>query len=307
MERIIPNQNSVSLAKWLIKVFGLLLLIGCEPKAYEIAFVTDQGNDNLDIFITNTDNGDAINLTNSDATEYNLTWAADGTSIYFTSYENGGRKIKSINVSTKEVSTIIQDSLVLSVSDVSRDNRKLILSTKEHHPKGELYIYDRESGVKKRLTNNKLYEAGAKFSPDQKTVVAGIQTKGGDSLNHSGISEIFSIRLEDLDTTQLTNIKGFSALPQFSPNGKYVAFHSCGNEGCDIYAMNSDGADLQNLTNGEDDNRWPRWSPDGKWLMFTKTNEGSTSDIYLISKDGKTVKPLITTEFRDEIAIFKPN
>ncbi|MGN8225141.1 TolB family protein [Gracilimonas sp. BCB1] len=307
MDKKIDKSNLVSLVKWVLKALGLLLLIGCEPKTYEIAYVTGQGNDNLDVFITNTGNGEAQNLTNSDATEYNLTWTADGTSIYFTSYENGGRKIKSINVTTKEVSTVIQDSLVLSVSDVSLDNRKLIISTKEHHPKGELYIYDRESGEKKRLTNNELYEAGAKFSPDQKIIVAGIQTKAGDSLNHSGISEIFSIRMEDLNTTQLTNLKGFSALPQFSPNGKFVAFHKCGNEGCDIYSMNSDGSDLQNLTKGEDDNRWPRWSPNGKWLMFTKTKEGSSSDIYLISRDGKTVEPVITTEFRDEIAIFKPN
>ena len=70
--------------------------------------------------------------------------------------------------------------------------------------------------------------------------------------------------------------------------------------------MEFDGLNLVNLTNGKDDNRWPRWSPDGKWISFTKTIDNN-SDIYFISKDGKRVKPIITTEFRDEIAIFKPN
>ncbi|MTI21645.1 translocation protein TolB, partial [Fulvivirga sp. RKSG066] len=115
---------------------------------------------------------------------------------------------------------------------------------------------------------------------------------------------IFEIKLADFSQTQLTNITGFNGLPEYSPDGKQIAFHSCDNTVCDIYLMNADGTDLVNLTNGVDDNRWPRWSPDGKWIAITKTIN-KNSEIYFLSPEGEA-KPVITSPHRDEIAIFKP-
>lgn len=289
----------------ILLVLILLTLMGCKSKNYDLAYVTDRDN-KLDICITNSENKQIINLTNSDITEYNLTWSKDGKEIFYTSYEKSGRKVNSINVSDKSIKVIINDSTIQSVNDVSKDNKRMIISSSEHHQKGELYLYDIETSSKIRITNNEFYEAGAKFSPNEKTVVASIQTKVGDSINHSGIAEIFEIKLSDLSLNRLTNLEGFNALPEYSPNGELIAFHHCDNGKCDIMMMELDGLNLVNLTNGKDDNRWPRWSPDGKWISFTKTIDNN-SDIYFISNDGKRVKPIITTEFRDEIAIFKPN
>ena len=188
---------------------------------------------------------------------------------------------------------------------MSKENDKFIISTTEHHPKGELYLYDLKTKAQTRLTKNELYEAGAKFSPNENTIVASIQTKAGDSLNHSGTAEIFTFDVNGKELKQLTSLYGFSGLPDFSPNGRSIAFHNCQNTSCDIYVMHADGTVLENLTKGVDDNRWPRWSPDGKWIAFTKTID-ENSDIYFISRDGTIIKPVIATAFRDEIAIFKP-
>ena len=288
----------------ILLVLMLLTLMGCQSKNYDLAYVTDRDN-TLDICITNSENKEIINLTNSDITEYNLTWSKDGKEIFYTSYEKTGRKVKSVNIFDKSIKVIINDSTIQSVNDVSKDNERMIISSSEHHKKGELYLYDIETNSKIRITNNEFYEAGAKFSPDEKTVVVSIQTKVSDSINHSGTAEIFEIKLSDLSLNRLTNLDGFNALPEYSPDGELITFHHCDNGKCDIMMMELDGLNLVNLTNGKDDNRWPRWSPDGKWISFTKTIDNN-SDIYFISKDGKRVKPIITTEFRDEIAIFKP-
>ncbi|TVZ60206.1 WD40 repeat protein [Flavobacteriaceae bacterium MAR_2010_105] len=290
--------------KYLILVLFLIATIACKQQGYDLAYATDRDNE-MDICITSTTNDEIINLTNSDITEYNFTWSKDGKDIFYTSYEKSGRKVNRINVATKTITTIIHDSTIQSFSDVSKDNTKLIISTNEHHQKSELYLYDLETQLKIRLTNNELYEAGAKFSRDEKTIIASIQTKAGDSINHSGIAEIFEINATDLSTKKLIDLKGFNALPEYAPNGKHIAFHHCASGNCDIRVMNSDGSNIVNLTKGKDDNRWPRWSPDGKWIAFTKTID-KNSDIYFISKDGKVIKPIIATEFRDEIAIFRP-
>lgn len=285
-------------------VLVLLSVWSCSEREYELAFASDRFNE-TDICIFNTKDDKIINLTNSEITEYNFTWTDDGESIFYTAFGPNSRRINSINVNTKKISNVLQDATVQSVSDVASDKHSLIISTKEHHPKGELYIYTIQDHKMVRLTENDFFEAGAKFSPKEDYVVASIQTKASDSVDVSGVAEIFRIDLSDLSHTQLTNMNGFSGLPEVSPNGKKIAFHHCLNAVCDVYIMNSDGSELLNLTQGKDDNRWPRWSPDGKWIAFTKTTN-ENSDIYFVSPDGKTTKPVIISEFRDEIAIFKP-
>ena len=283
----------------------LLMAMGCNNQIYELAYATNRDND-MDICLTNSRNSDVSNLTNSGITEYNLTWTKDGEEIYYTSFEQTGREIKSINVNDRSIKTIINDSTIHGVHDVSRDKASLLITTTDHHKKGELYLFQIGTGEKIRLTRNELYEAGAKFSPDETAVIASIQTRPGDSINHSGIAEIFKINLSNLSTEKLTDLGGFNALPEYSPNGKLIAFHHCDQGVCDIMLMKSDGSSPVNLTKGNDDNRWPRWSPDGKWIAFTKTINDN-SDIYFISSDGKNLRSIIATEFRDEIAIFKPD
>lgn len=291
--------------KYKLLIALLAIMLSCTTKSYDLALVSNRDN-GTDIFITNSEQKDMINITNSKITEYNLSWSKDGKDIYYTNYGESGRSINKISIDKKTTTTIVDDSTVLSVSDVSKNNDYLIISTKENHPKGELYLYNVETQTKTRLTHNELYEAGAKFKNDEKTIVASIQTRAGDSINHSGIAEIFEISIEDGTTKQLTTLSGFNALPEYSPRGDRIAFHHCESGICDIMIMDVDGSNLLNLTKGIDDNRWPRWSPDGKWIAFTKTIDNN-SDIYFTSVDGSVIKPIITTEFRDEIAVFKPN
>lgn len=291
------------------KIIGVFLFLStlpsCQHRIYQLAYVSDQDN-KMNICLTDSNNGKVVNLTNSDFTEYNLTWSANGQYIYYTSYEKSGRKVKCIDIESKTIKTIIEDSTIQSVSDVSKDQKKLLISTTEHNPRGELYLYDLKNQTKKRLTNNHFYEAGAKFSPDEQFIVASIQTQASDSINHSGTAEIFIIEIATLNLKQLTDLKGFNALPEYSPEGKQITFHRCNKEGCDIYVMDINGSHIKNMTQGISDNRWPRWSPDGKWIAFTRTNEENNSDIYFVSRNGKKVKGIITSKFRDEIAVFRP-
>ncbi|MBT8220066.1 MAG: PD40 domain-containing protein, partial [Bacteroidia bacterium] len=196
--------------KNLVYIIIIIISSGCKTPIYQLAYGTDRDNE-IDICITDSENTEIKNLTNSNFTEYNFTWSSDGKKIYYTSYEDDGRKIKRIEVESKLIQTLIQDTVIQSVSDVSKDETQLIISTKDHHQKGEFYIYNIVSDSKIRLTNNELYEAGAKFSPDESTIVASIQTQAGDSIYRSGIAEIFTIDINDFSKNQLTNLKGFNA------------------------------------------------------------------------------------------------
>ncbi len=75
-------------------------------------------------------------------------------------------------------------------------------------------------------------------------------------------------------------------LPQYSPDGRKIAFQSDRSGGWGLWTCDADGENCQQLmsfrgfTGGS-----PRWSADGRWLTFDSRAEGK-SQIYVISADG---------------------
>lgn len=287
-----------------ISILSFLFLASCSQKTYQIAYASYRDK-NYDIFFVKGDTSSTLRLTNSPVTKYNLSWAPDGQRVYYTVYNKTNRQINAYDFQTNSEIIILNDTTVRSIADIARDNKTLLISATDDNSKGELYLYNLDTKIKTRITNNNWVESGAKFSPDGNSVVTSIQTSLSDSINRSGNAEIFLFNLIDNSSIQLTEIKGFNALPSFSPNGNNIAFHRCINNNCDIYVMNADGSSIKNLTQNTTDSRWPRWTPDGKWIAYTRSVD-SNSDIYFISTNGKIIKPIINSTYKDEIAEIRP-
>ncbi|MGI8961078.1 MAG: protein kinase domain-containing protein [Bryobacteraceae bacterium] len=74
--------------------------------------------------------------------------------------------------------------------------------------------------------------------------------------------------------------------PQFSPDGKWIAFSSERSGNFEIWVCGSDGGNpMQLISFGGPQVGSPRWSPDSRWIAFDSTKDGS-SHIYVISADG---------------------
>ena len=79
----------------------------------------------------------------------------------------------------------------------------------------------------------------------------------------------------------------------WSPNGRWVAYHSHIDGTDDIYLIPADDPSRPRLISRDgNETGWPRWSPDGRWISFpTYTHDESgarKSDVYVIPANQET-------------------
>jgi len=146
-----------------------------------------------------------------------------------------------------------------------------------------------------RLTENRVQDAAAEWSPDgTKIVYQSAQDQGTNFFN----LEIFTMNPDGSGKVNVSDNPGTPALasaaldnfPTWSPDSKYIAFASsrdtltAGITPTEVYRMNRDGTDQRRLTahtlpdspvNDRDFDSAPHWSPDGRRVLFNSGRETS--------------------------------
>lgn len=85
--------------------------------------------------------------------------------------------------------------------------------------------------------------------------------------------------------------------PQFSPDGKKIAFSSSRSGNYEIWVCDGEGRNPAQLTSfGSSYPGSPRWSPDSRWIAFDSPKAGEM-DIYVISADGGAPRRLTLGPF----------
>jgi len=124
-----------------------------------------------------------------------------------------------------------------------------------------------------------------------------------------GNVEIFSVLPNGHDLSQLTDIPGFNACADYSPNGRSIAWCAGTAPGIDeIWAMDANGKDQHQVTHIGGFMTFPNYSPDGTRIAFSGNLPGdSKAAIFVIGTDGSGLIRLTDDSSNSTFAVWSPD
>jgi Tol biopolymer transport system component len=97
--------------------------------------------------------------------------------------------------------------------------------------------------------------------------------------------QILTIRPDGTGLQQITNVNGFACCPDWSPDGRRIAFELDDDTHAGIAIMNADGSDLHDLTPTGLQSQ-PAFTPDGHHLVYECASCAGGDGIFLMRDDG---------------------
>lgn len=161
--------------------------------------------------------------------------------------------------------------------------------------RGDVYVTSIDYQTTKQITNTPDQERNIDFAPDGRTLVYSSERNGLWQLYTSTIvrkdEKQFAYATE-LKEERLTNSNVASFKPQYSPDGKEIAFLE---NRTAIRVINLKSKAVRTVMDAKyqysytDGDQWFQWSPDSKWILsdFIGVGGWNNKDVVLLKADGK--------------------
>jgi Tol biopolymer transport system component len=219
-----------------------------------------------------------------------LDYSPDGKKITYTSHEgfNDGNptgpqkdaEIYTINVGGSDRTNLTNNDRGDEDSSYSPDGKRIGYTHWDGHDL-EIYTINTDGTGEFRVTNNGTNEFDPSYSPDGKKIVF-----SGEKRNLLPFStyavEIYTIGVHGKNRIRLTNNSTYDYFPDYSPDGRRIAFSGSGEKNTNIYTISARGGDRTKVTEGGED---PSYSPDGKKITYYIGND-LLGEVYTINVGG---------------------
>lgn len=277
---------------WSLELINSLNLIhhhALSPDGARVAFVWERDG-RSDVFVMDAQGGWPVRLTpNRSKTIYwwdgPPAWSPDGQWLAFTMNEH----VHVVAADGRQLPRKISDFTGGASSPVwLPDSRQLIVSA-ERHDAAALLLTDTEGRWPRALAEGNGDNQAAAPSPDGRLIA--YVHRPFDDLNR------WELRLVELDTGQMRPLTGTPKQkdwsPEWSPDGRQIAFLSQRSGYTEIWLIRPDGDGMRQLTKLNRDVDELAWSPDGKRLAAT-VNRDAAVDLVLVDAATGEVSDLHT-------------
>lgn len=190
------------------------------------------------------------------------------------------------------------------------------------YPDFDIYIADLKGNLKKKLTNEKGYDAEGTVSPDGKMIVF--------TSMRSGDLELYTMNIDGSNVRQVTNELGYDGGAFFSADSKKLIFRASRPKTAEeiatyksllaenlvqpthmeLYTCNVDGSGLKKITDMPNASWAPFLHHSGNRVIFSsnwKSTRGLPFNLWMIDIDGKNLEQITFDSMFDAFPMFSPD
>jgi serine/threonine protein kinase len=132
--------------------------------------------------------------------------------------------------------------------------------------------------------------------------------------DRSGIPQIWTMKTDGSELTQITNLPDGACHPNYSPNGQKLVITSPCREKQDLYKnsalfiINADGTGMRPIISVPGGDFDGVWSPDGTKILFTSLRDSiSIPNLYVLDLETNETKLLTSTAVYDRSGVWSPD
>jgi serine/threonine protein kinase len=242
-------------------------------------------NGQRDLWTVRPDGSDPVSVTNDIDLDWNPVWSPDGRYLYFSSDRSGTLNLWRIPIDEKTGRATGKPEPITNGGSASRQH--LTISRD-----GNRMVY-----VEQTLASN-IYKVD--FDPTAMQLIGAPTpvTEGNNSFGSFGSpvpspdgqflaftggvkrEDIYVVRTDGTGLRHLTDDDARDRAPQWSPDGKEIAFYSNRSGSYQIFVIKADGSGLRPITDVPNKTcSYPVWSPDGKRMAFECTGHTYIVDL----------------------------
>jgi TolB protein len=231
---------------------------------------------------------DPVALTSFGDVSNNASWSPDGSLVAFDRWNPSEHDshIYTVSSTGDDPAQLTFGAVRDSNPSWSPSSQEMVFQRKTRSD--NLFVLSMATGEVRPLTEGLGADVDPHWSPTGERIVFA-------SHYANPTLDIFSIRPDGSDLTNLSGAPGSDVHPAWSPDGSQIAFASDRDgprsDVFEIYVMSADGSNQRRLTFDIADDSGPTWSADGR-IMFHSDRSG-TYDLYTIRPDGSDLRSAV--------------